>query len=46
MAGAKGYERNTFKIEMAKQNAVRALTLAARDSRAGSEGATAEGASA
>ena len=46
MAGAKGCERNTFKIEMAKQIAVRALTLAARGSRAGSEGATAEGASA
>lgn len=35
--GAKGYEHNTFKIEMAKQSIVRALTLAARGSRAGSQ---------
>lgn len=46
VAGARGYEHNTFKIEMAKQIVVRALTLAARGSQAGSEGATAEGASA
>ena len=36
LAGAKGYEHNTFKIEMAKQCIVRALTLAARGSQAGS----------
>jgi xanthine dehydrogenase YagS FAD-binding subunit len=29
LAGAKGYEHNTFKIELAKQSIVRALTLAA-----------------
>jgi xanthine dehydrogenase YagS FAD-binding subunit len=28
LAGAKGYEHNTFKIELAKQSIVRALTLA------------------
>jgi xanthine dehydrogenase YagS FAD-binding subunit len=28
LAGAKGYEHNSFKIEMAKQGVVRALTLA------------------
>ena len=37
LAGAKGYEHNTFKIEMAKQGIVRALTVAA----AGSTGAQA-----
>jgi xanthine dehydrogenase YagS FAD-binding subunit len=46
VAGAKAYEHNTLKIEMAKQSVVRALTLAARGSQARSEGATAEGASA
>jgi len=30
MAGAKGYEHNNFKIELAKQNIVRALTVAAK----------------
>lgn len=29
LSGAKGYEHNTFKIELAKQSVVRALTLAA-----------------
>jgi xanthine dehydrogenase YagS FAD-binding subunit len=37
LAGAKGYEHNSFKVEMAKQSIVRALTLAARGSRAGSQ---------
>jgi xanthine dehydrogenase YagS FAD-binding subunit len=41
LAGAKGYEGNTFKIEMAKQAVVRALTLAARGSFAGLEGSSA-----
>jgi xanthine dehydrogenase YagS FAD-binding subunit len=44
LQGAKGYEHNAFKIEMAKQGMVRALTLAARGSRSGSEGAAEEGA--
>ena len=35
LAGAKGYEHNNFKIEMAKQAVVRCLTLAARGTRAG-----------
>jgi xanthine dehydrogenase YagS FAD-binding subunit len=30
LAGAKGYEHNTFKIELAKQGIVRALTIAAQ----------------
>jgi xanthine dehydrogenase YagS FAD-binding subunit len=30
LAGAKGYEHNTFKIELAKQCVVRALTLASQ----------------
>jgi xanthine dehydrogenase YagS FAD-binding subunit len=30
LAGAKGYEHNNFKIELAKQNIVRALTVAAK----------------
>jgi xanthine dehydrogenase YagS FAD-binding subunit len=30
LAGAKGYEHNAFKIELAKQNIVRALTVAAK----------------
>jgi xanthine dehydrogenase YagS FAD-binding subunit len=37
LSGAKGYEHNAFKIEMAKQSIVRALTLAARGSQAGSQ---------
>lgn len=37
--GAKGYEHNAFKIELAKQNIVYALTLATQSSKA--EGATA-----
>jgi xanthine dehydrogenase YagS FAD-binding subunit len=37
LAGAKGYEHNAFKIEMAKQAVVRALTLAARGTYAGLE---------
>jgi xanthine dehydrogenase YagS FAD-binding subunit len=46
VAGAKGYDHNAFKIEMAKQSIVRALTLAARGSFSGSEGAAGQGASA
>jgi xanthine dehydrogenase YagS FAD-binding subunit len=46
LAGAKGYEHNAFKIEMAKQSIVHALDLAARGSYSGSEGATEQGASA
>lgn len=38
VAGAKGYEHNQFKIELAKQSIVRALTLAARGTQAGVEG--------
>jgi xanthine dehydrogenase YagS FAD-binding subunit len=38
LAGAKGYEHNQFKIELAKQSIVRALTLAARGTQAGAEG--------
>jgi xanthine dehydrogenase YagS FAD-binding subunit len=34
VAGAKPYEHNAFKIELAKQNVVRALTLAAQGARA------------
>jgi xanthine dehydrogenase YagS FAD-binding subunit len=34
MAGAKPYEHNAFKIELAKQNIVRALTMAAQGVRA------------
>jgi len=30
LAGARGYEHNNFKIELAKQNVVRALTVAAK----------------
>jgi xanthine dehydrogenase YagS FAD-binding subunit len=40
LRGAKGYEHNAFKIEMAKQSIVRALTLAAHGSQAGFEGVT------
>ena len=43
--GAKGYDYNTFKIEMAKQAVVRALSLAARGSHSG-EQASDEGAQA
>ena len=42
LAGAKGYEHNMFKIELAKQSVVRALTLAAQ----GTAGGTTEGAQA
>jgi xanthine dehydrogenase YagS FAD-binding subunit len=35
LEGAKGYEHNAFKIELAKQSIVRALTLAANGSTAG-----------
>ena len=42
LTGAKGYEHNMFKIEMAKQSIVRALTLAAKGTTAGTtEGAQA-----
>jgi xanthine dehydrogenase YagS FAD-binding subunit len=34
LAGAKPYEHNAFKIELAKQNVVRALTIAAQGARA------------
>jgi xanthine dehydrogenase YagS FAD-binding subunit len=37
LEGAKGYEHNQFKIELAKQSIVRALTLAARGTQAGVE---------
>ncbi len=37
LAGAKGYEHNTFKIEMAKQAIVRALTLAVNGTNKGSQ---------
>jgi xanthine dehydrogenase YagS FAD-binding subunit len=35
LAGAKGYKDNAFKIQLAKQTIVRALTLAARGTNAG-----------
>lgn len=35
LRGAKGYEHNTFKIELAKQNVVRALTVAAQGTTEG-----------
>lgn len=35
LVGAKGYENNAFKIELAKQSIIRALTLAANGSTAG-----------
>jgi xanthine dehydrogenase YagS FAD-binding subunit len=35
--GARGYEHNTFKIELAKQSVVRALTLASRGTTEGGE---------
>ncbi len=35
--GARGYEHNTFKIELAKQGVVRALTLASRGTTEGGE---------
>jgi xanthine dehydrogenase YagS FAD-binding subunit len=37
LTGAKGYEHNAFKIQLAKQSIVRALTLAARGTAAGEE---------
>jgi xanthine dehydrogenase YagS FAD-binding subunit len=46
VTGAKGYEHNAFKIEMAKQSIVRALTLAARGSQAGSQDSPRQGAQA
>jgi xanthine dehydrogenase YagS FAD-binding subunit len=46
LAGAKGYEHNAFKIEMAKQAVVRALMLAARGSYAGLESKAEQGAQA
>jgi xanthine dehydrogenase YagS FAD-binding subunit len=35
LQGAKGYEHNTFKIELAKQCVVRALTLASQGTTEG-----------
>jgi xanthine dehydrogenase YagS FAD-binding subunit len=46
VTGAKGYEHNAFKIEMAKQSIVRALTLAARGSQAGLQDSPRQGAQA
>jgi xanthine dehydrogenase YagS FAD-binding subunit len=46
LAGAKGYEHNAFKIEMAKQAIVRCLTIAAQGTQAGSMGTAHEGAAA
>jgi xanthine dehydrogenase YagS FAD-binding subunit len=43
LSGARGYEHNAFKVEMAKQAIVRCLTLAARGTRAGTTGAAQEG---
>jgi xanthine dehydrogenase YagS FAD-binding subunit len=43
LAGAKGYEHNSFKIEMAKQSIVRALDLAARGSQATTESEAQQG---
>lgn len=37
VAGAHGYEHNAFKIELAKQSIVRALTVAAQGSREGAQ---------
>jgi xanthine dehydrogenase YagS FAD-binding subunit len=37
LEGAKGYEHNVFKIQLAKQSIMRALTLAARGTTAGRE---------
>jgi xanthine dehydrogenase YagS FAD-binding subunit len=37
LAGAKGYEHNAFKIELARQNIVRALTLAAHETQSSNE---------
>lgn len=41
MQGAKGYEHNAFKIELAKQCIVRAFTLAAMGTKRSAEGAAA-----
>ena len=38
LRGAKGYEHNSFKIEMAKQGVARALTLAAQGTTEGMQG--------
>lgn len=35
--GAKGYEHNAFKVELAKRSIVRCLTMAARGTSAGAE---------
>jgi xanthine dehydrogenase YagS FAD-binding subunit len=43
LAGAKGYEHNTFKIELAKQSIARAFALAARGSYAGLDGENEQG---
>jgi xanthine dehydrogenase YagS FAD-binding subunit len=43
LTGAKGYEHNEFKIELAKQSIVRAFTLAARGSYAGLESGSEQG---
>jgi xanthine dehydrogenase YagS FAD-binding subunit len=43
LAGAKGYEHNAFKIELAKQSVMRAFALAAHGSHAGLEDASAQG---
>jgi xanthine dehydrogenase YagS FAD-binding subunit len=37
LTGAKGYEYNAFKIQLAKQSIVRALTLTASGTTAGAE---------
>ena len=37
LAGAKSYEHNAFKIQLAKQSIVRALELAARGTTAGAQ---------
>jgi xanthine dehydrogenase YagS FAD-binding subunit len=46
LAGAKGYEHNEFKIEMAKEAIVRCLTIAARGTRSGSAPQAEEGSAA
>ena len=37
LQGAKGYEHNTFKIELAKQGVMRALTLASKGTTEGGQ---------
>jgi xanthine dehydrogenase YagS FAD-binding subunit len=46
LQGAKGYEHNAFKIEMAKQAIVHCLTIAANGTRRGSDARTDEGSAA